>query len=162
MTFGDYSTPALAFLSTFVVGMASALIPVINAELFIIFLGTVASRQMLPWLVLVSTVSHMAGKAVLYYAGRAADRLPDGWLKTKILRAQKSTHDHDRMGGALVFTSSLVGLPPFYVITVASGVVRLPFVTYMVAGFVGRLIRFGLIAAFPGMLGFNQSSGTTQ
>jgi membrane protein YqaA with SNARE-associated domain len=101
--------------------MASALIPVINAELFVVFLGTVATGQMLHVLVLVSTVSHMVGKAILYYAGRAADRLPPGWLKTKVEKARPRTGGHRTVGGALVFTSSLVGFPPFYVVTVASG-----------------------------------------
>jgi membrane protein YqaA with SNARE-associated domain len=152
MPFGDYSTPALAMFWTIIAGVATAIIPIFNAELFIIFLGTVASRRTLPMLVVVFSVAHMVGKTVLYLAGRLADRLPEGWLRRKVDRARPWIEKHDRVGGAMLLASGLIGFPPFYLVTIAAGVVRMHFVTFFASGLVGRLARFAVIASFPQLI----------
>lgn len=149
MPFGDFSTPLLTAIWTVVAGIATAIIPVLSAELFVIFLGTVAARRTLPMLIVLFTVAHMLGKTVLYFAGRLADRLPEGWLKHRVDRARPWISRHDRVGGAMLLTSGLLGFPPFYFVTIASGVVRMRFATFFAAGLTGRLARFALIAAFP-------------
>jgi membrane protein YqaA with SNARE-associated domain len=53
------------------------------------------------------------------------------------------------MGGALVFASASVGLPPFYIMSVAAGAARMNLAWFIVLGSLGRLIRFGVIVAVP-------------
>ena len=50
-------------------------------------------------------------------------------------------------GGAIV--SALVGVPPFYVVSVVAGALRLSFAAFLAVGGLGRLAHFGLLAAAP-------------
>ena len=44
------------------------------------------------------------------------------------------------------------GLPPFYVISTLAGAFRTSFLTFLVAGTVGRFIRFASLAWFPALV----------
>jgi membrane protein YqaA with SNARE-associated domain len=98
---------------------------------------------------LVATLSHMGGKAVIYYASSAFERLPEGRFKERIRAAHAQAEKHSNLGTALVFTSSLVGLPPLYLITVVCGALRFPFAHFFAAAFVGRIIRFAALIMLP-------------
>jgi membrane protein YqaA with SNARE-associated domain len=149
MPFGDFSSPLMALGSVFAIGFVSALLPLVNAEIAAALLGTIATRALVPQLVLALTAGHLLGKCGLYGLGRAADRLPEGRLLDRVHRAQRAVDEHERFGGSLLFTSALTGLPPYYVVTVACGVARFPFVPFVLVSAVGRVVRFGLVAAFP-------------
>jgi membrane protein YqaA with SNARE-associated domain len=41
------------------------------------------------------------------------------------------------------------GLPPFYVTTVAAGVMRVSFVRFLIAAIFGRLVHFSAVALAP-------------
>ncbi len=43
------------------------------------------------------------------------------------------------------FTGSLTSLPPFYLVTLACGVLRVPFLLFAVAGLGGTVSRYGLL-----------------
>jgi len=45
--------------------------------------------------------------------------------------------------------SSTVGLPPFYLVALAAGALKIGFRTFCIMGLVGRTLRFGVIAAIP-------------
>jgi membrane protein YqaA with SNARE-associated domain len=55
------------------------------------------------------------------------------------------------VGKLLYAASAVVGIPPFYVTTVAAGAVGMNFAFFLVVGFIGRLIRFALVVALPQM-----------
>jgi membrane protein YqaA with SNARE-associated domain len=50
---------------------------------------------------------------------------------------------------SLVFVSSAVGIPPFYVITLLAGVFRVRFGPFFTVGACGRIVRFGVLAFVP-------------
>jgi membrane protein YqaA with SNARE-associated domain len=52
-----------------------------------------------------------------------------------------------------VLVSALSSVPPFYLVTVCCGVVRMPLRDYVVAGTIGRALRFGALALLPRLLG---------
>ena len=52
---------------------------------------------------------------------------------------------------ARTFLSSAVGLPPFFATAILAGTLKFPFPRFLVAGFLGRLLRFGLIVAVPAL-----------
>jgi membrane protein YqaA with SNARE-associated domain len=54
-------------------------------------------------------------------------------------------------GKVLYSVSAVVGLPPFYVTTLAAGAVGMNFTFFLVVGFIGRLIRFAAVVALPGL-----------
>ena len=141
----------LTFASTVAIGVASGILPLVNAELYVLFLGAVAPRPMLPALLVVATLSHMVGKSVTYLAGRCLDRLPACAFTRRVAAARAGLERRRAVGGALVFASALTGLPPFYAVAVGSGVVGLNFGTFFVAGCAGRLLRFGGLLLVPGV-----------
>jgi membrane protein YqaA with SNARE-associated domain len=49
----------------------------------------------------------------------------------------------------LVFISSALGIPPFYVITILAGAVRLRFGRFIAVGACGRVLRFGALILVP-------------
>jgi membrane protein YqaA with SNARE-associated domain len=53
---------------------------------------------------------------------------------------------------ALVFTSALTGLPPFYAVSVAAGMLGFRPGPFLAAGLAGRLLRFGAVFALPGLV----------
>ena len=149
MNFGDHSTTLLTFVSTIVICFASALIPVINIEVYVIFLGSVAPRPLLPALLITATLSHMAGKSLMYFAARGFERLPAGWLKQRIAVAKVKLEQKQTLGTAVVFVSALTGIPPFYLTSVAAGALRFNFTSFFAMGFLGRLVRFAALIALP-------------
>ena len=50
-----------------------------------------------------------------------------------------------RCATTIVLTSSIVGVPPFYVTTVLAGALRMSFARWLIVGSMGRLVRFGAI-----------------
>ena len=54
--------------------------------------------------------------------------------------------------GLLCFTSASVGLPPFAVVAVLLGRFRMPVVSFLVLGGLGRLVRFAAVAGLSGSL----------
>lgn len=53
---------------------------------------------------------------------------------------------------AVVLTSAVSGIPPFGAVVVAAGLTRVPLLLVIPAGVVGRLARYCVLAAVPGML----------
>ena len=45
--------------------------------------------------------------------------------------------------------SSVTGLPPFYLVSLAAGALRIKFTWFCVIGFAGRAVRFAVIVALP-------------
>jgi membrane protein YqaA with SNARE-associated domain len=149
VSFGAYDTPLVAILSTLAVSVASGVLPFVNAELFVLFLGTVAPGGLLPVLLVAATLGHMGGKALTYLAGRSVERLPPGRFRRRVEAARERARAHARVEGALVLASAAIGFPPFYLVTVASGVVGFPFARFFLLGFAGRLLRFAAILWLP-------------
>ncbi|MGW4485489.1 hypothetical protein ACWEOE_16830 [Amycolatopsis sp. NPDC004368] len=154
------------------VAFGSAIVPLVNAELFVV--GLCASQHNPHWLWLGAAVAvgQMAGKLFYFLAARGSIRLPaflhdrlhrerppsarrDRWhRRTKVLRSKIEAlrercrrHPHWMTGTYGV--SSLLGLPPFMATSVLAGMVRMRLVTFLTAGLAGRWIRFSLLAAAP-------------
>ncbi|HWD04773.1 MAG TPA: hypothetical protein VG674_20220 [Amycolatopsis sp.] len=159
-------------LVTLGVAFGSAIVPLVNAELFVV--GLTASQHNPHWLWLGGAVAlgQMGGKLLYYLAARGSIRLPrllhdrlhrehapsarrDRWRRrTKVIRAKIEAlrerclrHPHWMAGTYGV--SSVTGLPPFMATSVLAGMVRMRLVTFLVAGLAGRWVRFSLLAAAP-------------
>lgn len=143
---------------TFFYAIASALVPVLNLE---IYLGAVAAEvpHMPLWaLGLLAGGGQMVGKCIWYYAGTHTTRIP--WIRRKMEKEkwQKSyakwsgyagRHGHT---GFICFAAAVVGIPPFAVISVMAGSLRMNFAVFTVTGLVGRSIRFWAVLAGVGLI----------
>lgn len=139
----------LLCLTSFAICGAGALIPFLNTEVYLIGASALAPRALWAPLVIAGTAGAMAGKVLLYFAGRGVVKLPGGRVQRGMEAMQARMEARPTAGKLLYAVSALVGLPPFYVTTFAAGAVRMNFVFFLVVGFVGRLIRFAIVVALP-------------
>ncbi len=136
-----FATLAAAFLSGF--------LPLVNIEAYLV--GAAALLPGAPPLVVVlpAALGQMAAKGFLFLGGRGLVSLPSR-VRDRALAA--SARLGTRRPPALVFTSALTGLPPFYVVSVAAGMLGFRPGPFLLAGLAGRLLRFGAVFALPGLL----------
>jgi len=145
----DLSFP-LAALACFGLTVLSAIVPWVNAEIIVLSLPAVAgSPASLAGLVIVATVGQMAGKCIVYWAARSGGRLPSPRVSAHLERWQARLVSGRSSPLALVLFSSVVGVPPFYVMTLLAGLLKVSFPRYLAAGTVGRLVRFGSLVLVP-------------
>jgi membrane protein YqaA with SNARE-associated domain len=152
-------------------GLASGLVPVVNAEAL---LGAAVAGEPAAWMLLVlgMTSGQSVAKVLIYLTARdgserlgrlhlVAPRLTRvggrtpcsaaGRRKTPpVLRAAWAwslCHLRTPVAGTAVVTmSALVGLPPLVVVSGMAGMARLRLALFVPACFAGRLARFALIA----------------
>ncbi|HEY2060386.1 MAG TPA: hypothetical protein VGH57_18600 [Amycolatopsis sp.] len=163
-------------LITFGVAFGSAIVPLVNAELFVV--GLCASQHNPHWLWLGAAVAagQIAGKLLYFLAARGSIKLPkflhdrlhrvrvrppterrERWhRRTKVLRSKvealrERCQRHPNWMAGTYGVSSLVGLPPFMATSVLAGMVRMRMSTFLAAGLAGRWVRFSLLAASPAL-----------
>lgn len=137
-------------LSYFGLAVASAVFPWVNAEVIVLSLPAVApSRTALVFLVLTATAGQMTGKCFLYWAGRKGNKVLPGRAGQILTKWRDRLEARPSRAVALVLISSVVGLPPFYLMTLLAGALRMNFLVYLTAGTAGRLVRFGVLVTLP-------------
>jgi membrane protein YqaA with SNARE-associated domain len=137
-------------LSYFGLTVASAVFPWVNAEIIVLTLPAMApSKAALVLLVLTATAGQMTGKCFLYWAGRKGNRVLRGQAGKALAKWRERLETRPSRAVALVLISSIVGLPPFYVMTLLAGALRMNFLVYLTAGTAGRLVRFGVLVMLP-------------
>lgn len=137
-------------LSYFGLAVASAVFPWVNAEVIVLSLPAVApSRAALVLLVLIATAGQMTGKCFLYWAGRKGNKVLPGRAGKVLIKWRDRLEARPSKAVALVLISSVVGLPPFYLMTLLAGALRMNFLVYLTAGTAGRLVRFGVLVMLP-------------
>ena len=136
-------------LTSFLICGLGALLPFVNTEVYLIGAAALMPKPLWTPLVIAGSVGAMAGKVLLYYAGRGVVKLP--WKRAqKGLATMQARMEAKPAAGKLLYSVSAVfGLPPFYVTTVAAGAVGMNFTFFLVVGFIGRLIRFAAVVALP-------------
>lgn len=135
-------------LATFVWCMASGVVPIINAEIFLVAVAAVTPTPRLWEIVALATAGQMVAKTFMYLVGRGVFRLPLGSRRLDLARWSERVARW-RSKDLLVFFSAALGLPPFYVISILAGVVRFPYPRFLGCGLAGRLVRFSLLVAMP-------------
>ncbi|MDF9717045.1 VTT domain-containing protein [Nocardioides sp. ChNu-153] len=143
----------ILLLTTFGVGVASALLPVVNAEAYLAGVGALGTGG----LVLLSVAAgagQTLGKVVWYEVARRG--VETEWARKK-LSGPKVQRVHqrwsDRMEGrpwyaaAIMLVSSLGGVPPLLVMAAVAGVLRMRREVFVVSVLVGRSLRFWLVLA---------------
>lgn len=146
--------------STLGYSFASALLPVIPAELWVVGLVTrLDGTGQILLAITVATLGQMAGKMLIYLVARGTLDLP--WIRrrakpagkwsVRMARAQAWTEQRPWGPSALCFVSGVVGFPPFALVTVLLAVMKMDWRLYLITGFAGRWLRFGLAALAPGV-----------
>lgn len=145
-------------------GAASAVIPVLNAEAYIIGVGVTDALNPVVAAVGVS-IGQTIGKvtmflAVRYRPGYAARRtrpepealdLTSRWgrLRQRLRDLSKRMLDllgDSRYGVPVTLVSAFFGMPPLYAVALIAGASRMPVVAFGLSVLVGRCSRFVLLA----------------
>jgi membrane protein YqaA with SNARE-associated domain len=144
---------ALAVLSL-LAGLVSALLPFVNAEALAAG-ASKASRDHLRVVVVALAAGQTIGKLVLFeVASRGAKRLATRSHRRSIRPRTISRIATRHMAGLqaassrlpVVAISALTGLPPLAAVAVAAGTTQINRTGFAAACFVGRTLRFALIA----------------
>jgi len=150
-------------LSTFGVGLVSAVLPVVNLE---VYLGIVAaqlagspSTAQLVVLAVAAGVGQTLGKLVWYLLG--ARSLESRWVRHKLERPaarqrfeswQARIADRPWLSTLVLLASSVVGLPPLLIMAVVAGSLRVRLVVFVPTVAVGRTLRAWCLLAGVGTL----------
>ncbi|MDQ6642027.1 MAG: VTT domain-containing protein [Actinomycetota bacterium] len=136
---------------TLVFGMVSSVVPVFNMETYIVLAYARSERSALE-LAVIGSLGQNIGKLVWYYVCRQSIDIP--WFK-KRLETPKRQAQFERwsdfvqgrplVSGLLTFVSALIGVPPFFVMAMIAGTLRMNVVVFFVAGLLGRTLFFWAI-----------------
>ncbi len=152
-------TDALVVVA-FAYGIGSAMIPVLNAEAYVAATAALLSAPDTVWMVIAVTAGTVVGKVILFRAARAgrdiarnrpkkAEREP-GRIGRALRRANAVLMgwlDHPVRAVLTVMVSGFAGIPPLLAVAVVAGASQMRMSAFAVAMGIGRLGRFGLIAA---------------
>ncbi|MGH3321840.1 MAG: hypothetical protein ACRDN9_17035 [Streptosporangiaceae bacterium] len=146
-------------LVTYGTCFVSAFVPVVNAEAYLLGVAAFTDVSSLWVLALMAALGQMTGKLVFYCVGRGALALP--WVARKGERAgrwrarleawQARANEHRVWAFVLVAVSAFIGLPPFALVSVLAGTLRLRALLFTVLGLAGRFARFSVVLAVPGL-----------
>ncbi len=139
-------------LTLVLVGFASALVPLVNIEAYLAVLEALYGTEGIWALGLAAAVGQMLGKLLWYQIG--ASSLGWGWVRRRVEKPKaqarlelwrRRTHERPVVAGALVFVSALVGLPPFALLAVLAGQLRMGLTLFLTLGLAGRWLRFTFV-----------------
>ena len=99
------------------------------------------------------TVAHVAAKVPWYWVGTRADVVRWAWAQRGVARARAFLHERPAYGTGLLAVSAVTSVPPFHLASIAAGITAIPFGRFVLLCLVGRLLRFGVLGAFPSLLG---------
>ena len=146
------SGPALDVLGLLLVGFTSALVPLVNIEAYLGVRASVSAVDSTWLLGFTAALGQMAGKVVWYYLG--ASSLSWRWVRRRVetprarIRLQlwrSRIHRRPIVTGALVFVSAFTGLPPFAILAVVAGQLRMSLTAFFLLGLLGRWLRFSAV-----------------
>ena len=149
----QFSSPGMALLAAFALGFVFGALPVGASELLALAAGVVQPRSLILPLLLLLTLGHALGKLLWYWLGTFGSRVTHPRAKVWIAKAHAFNELHPALGVGVLLTSAFASVPPFHLMAVAAGIVRVPLVVFLGTAVVGRLGRFGRLGRGFGCLG---------
>lgn len=131
------------------VAFASALVPLVNIEAYLGVRGSVGGVESVWVLGFAAGFGQMVGKLVWYYLG--ASSLSWTWVRRRVEtpkaqarleRWRTRTRERPVLAGGLVFLSAFGGFPPFAILAVLAGQLRMRPTLFFGLGLAGRWLRF--------------------
>lgn len=140
----------ILLLTTFVVSVGSALLPLINAEAYLVGIGVLGGAAVAH--ATAAGLGQCVGKLVWYEVARRGVDSP--WVQRK-LEKPKVRAAYDRwsarmegrpwFSGGIMFAAAFLGVPPLLVMAAVGGALRMPLAIFVPTVVVGRTLRFWLI-----------------
>jgi membrane protein YqaA with SNARE-associated domain len=144
----------MAFLSTLAVCAISGPLPVIHSEIYVFTVSTLSPPSWMWWLVLAAVIGQMLGKSLLYFVGRGAIKIRNERFQRMVANARTRMQANPRTGGAILFTSATLGLPPMYPTTIACGAAHMNFGLFLLLTGAGRFLHYAIVVSVPQLAKF--------
>jgi membrane protein YqaA with SNARE-associated domain len=141
----------ILLLTTFGVSVASAVVPLINIELYLAGLSAVGSGKAVS-IAIVAGAGQTIGKVFWYEVAKRS--VETAWVQKKLSapkvkasyeRWVEAMHGRPWYGGAVLFAAALGGIPPLLVMAAVAGALKMPYWVFIPTIFVGRALRFWLV-----------------
>jgi membrane protein YqaA with SNARE-associated domain len=120
-------------------------LPWVNTEAAVVGAALLLPRGILPLLVLGAAGIQVVAKGTLYGLARWAPRGLPRRARERLERLS-GLAARRRSLALTVLSSSTVGVPPLYLMTLACGTVAVPPGAFLAAAFVGTVVRYAVIA----------------
>lgn len=140
------------YLTTYVVGVISGFVPVVNLEVFLVWVAALTPSSQAVAITVLATFGQMTAKTAMYLAGAGFLKISVKKPGKKLQAVQTKMAQWQHRMGLFMFISAFLGVPPFYVVSIASGMCRVPLQVFVIWGFAGRLLRFAIVVFFPHLL----------
>jgi membrane protein YqaA with SNARE-associated domain len=140
------------YLTTYVVGVISGLIPVVNLEVYLVWVAALTPSSQALAITALATVGQMTAKTLMYLAGAGVLKISVRKPGKKLQAVQMKMAQWQHRLGLFLFSSASLGVPPFYVVSIASGICRVPLGVFVIWGLLGRFLRFAVTVFFPHLL----------
>ncbi|MBN2409838.1 MAG: hypothetical protein JXE07_08880 [Candidatus Aminicenantes bacterium] len=140
------------YLTTYIVAVISGFVPVVNIEVFLVWVAALTPRSQAIGITLLATLGQMTAKTLMYLAGAGILKISVKKPGKKLQAVQMKMAAWQHRMGLFLFSSASLGVPPFYVVSIASGICRVPIAVFVTWGLAGRLIRFAVAVFFPHLL----------
>jgi len=148
----DLVTSMGVYVATFLFSLVGGIVPLFNIEVYLLSLATLSPGSGALGVALAASLGQMAAKSLLYLSGRGLVKLPFGGAEARIGAVAERLARAEGGAMTLVLASALTGLPPFYGVSVAAGVLGLHFGRFFAAGCCGRFLRFALVFSLTALV----------
>jgi membrane protein YqaA with SNARE-associated domain len=138
------------YLATLVVSLVSGIVPLVNVELYLMGVVTLAPDSHNIWLlVLMATIGQMTAKVAMYWSARGMLNISLAKYEAAVAKWRVRFQRSEPQLSFFILGSAFIGLPPFFVTSILAGMLRVSFLRFWAMGFCGRFARFILFALFP-------------
>jgi len=145
-------------LLAFLVALVSALLPFLNIEVYLLGVAALTDGGWLLAAAAAAGAGQTLGKLAYYLVGRGVltvpwlqrrSRTPGRW-SARIARWRERAEEHPVWAAGLLAVSSLTSVPPFMVVSVLAGTVRMPVAVFLAVTMATRTARFAVLVCVPG------------
>jgi len=130
---------------SFVGCVVGGVFPWVNTELIVTGAALLAAPNDIAGLVALAAAGQALAKSTVYALARWAPHLLPRKLRNLLTRGRGLGRGRWSVPLTLLASSS-VGLPPFFLTTVAAGALRVPFAVFAATGLVGTVLRYSVLA----------------
>lgn len=120
-------------------------LPWVNTEAAVVGAALVLPPAFVPLLVVGAATAQALAKGTLYGLARWAPQGMPRKARAQLGRLSGLVR-RNRYPRLTILASSTVGVPPFYLVTLASGTMAVPFGAFLAAAFVGSMIRYAVLS----------------
>ncbi|MFD6950790.1 hypothetical protein A6A08_11590 [Nocardiopsis sp. TSRI0078] len=141
----------------FAVALVSGAVPVVNIEVYLVGAVLAVDDGALAAMAVAAGAGQTLGKVPYYYAGRGSLSVP--WIRRRArtpgkwaVRAEgwrRRAEEQPVWGAGLLALSSFASVPPFMVVSVLAGVVRMNVGLFCAVTFLTRTARFLVVVFAP-------------